>query len=163
MSRQRGTRWAEEQYSELSAYIRDRQTGASNADIDTNVAAILHTTACWLLDAGGWFWAAQILEEQIALHSNGSTAALVKGFEEYLEESSMWRQQFMTKYMRGTSIISQEIEDMLNILAEQCFAGQTGTTNIYNINHDFVQQKNVQNEVNGVSSGGIGIRNVNSE
>lgn len=165
MPRQRGWRWTQEQYSELTAYMRhDKQTGASDADIDANVNAILHTTACWLLDAGGWVWAARLLEEQIALHSNGeSTVSLVQGFEEYLEEPSMQRQQFMGAYMSAAAEISKEIDDMLDLLAGQDSAKHTGTTNIYNICHDFVQQKNVQNEVNGVHSGGTGIRTVNAE
>ena len=162
--RQRSRRWTAEQYSQLTPYMKHHNlTGVSDADLNTNVALILHTTACWLLDASGWTWAARLLEEQIAEHSDGSTAALIQGFEEYLEVPSVERQQFIGEYMNGNAVISQEIDDLLDSLAIQHSPQQTLTQNFYNIQRDFVQQKLVENEVNGVQNGGIGIKTANAD
>ena len=65
--------------------------------------------------------------------------------------------------MNGNAVISQEIDDLLDSLAIQHSPQQTLTQNFYNIQRDFVQQKLVENEVNGVQNGGIGIKTANAD
>ena len=162
--RPRAERWVSGQYSELDAYLRhDKQTGASDCDIAANVALILHTTAWWLIDARGWIWAARLIERQIAERCGGNTiAGMVHGFGWYQNDHT-GRREFMKAYMDGTDAISHDIDDMLAALDRQLERVQAGTTSIYNynVNGDYVQNKNVQNEVNEVQCGAIGINTAN--
>lgn len=62
----------------------------------------------------------------------------------------------MQRYMNGTALISEEIDNRLDALANVAANNDDGKK-IYNVRGDLVMQKHVQYEVNGVASGGVGV------
>lgn len=151
-------RFVDRCYDDHIAYLRhDKQTGASGEDLHTVVTITLHTTVQWLLDSGHgeWMWAARLLEQQIAERYGEGLVDLALGFGEcaYREDEEQ-RQQFMQHYMNGTALISQEIDDRLDALANVAANNDDGKK-IYNVRGDLVMEKHVANEVNGVASGGV--------
>ena len=67
------------------------------------------------------------------------------------------RQQFMQRYMESMTLISQEIDNLLDALANVAANNDDGKK-IYNVQGDFVMQKHVEYEVNEVASGGVGVK-----
>ena len=151
-------RFVDRCYDDHMAYLRhDKQTGASEEDLHTVVTITLHTTVQWLLDSGHgeWMWVARSLEQQIVERDGEGLVDLALSFECVYGEDEE-RQQFMQRYMNGTALISQEIDDRLDALANVAANNDDGKK-IYNITGDLVMQKHVANEVNGVASGGVGV------
>ena len=152
-------RFVDRCYDDHMAYLRhDKQTGASEEDLHTVVTITLHTTVQWLLDSGHgqWTWAARSLEQQIVERHGEGLVDLALSFECVYGEDEE-RQQFMQRYMNGTALISQEIDDRLDALANVAANNDDGKK-IYNVQGDLVMQKHVEYEVNGVASGSVGVR-----
>ena len=63
----------------------------------------------------------------------------------------------MQHYMESMTLISQEIDNLLDALANVAANNDDGKK-IYNVQGDFVMQKHVEYEVNGVASGGVGVK-----
>lgn len=63
----------------------------------------------------------------------------------------------MQRYMNGTALVSEEIDNRLDALANVAANNDDGKKT-YNVQGDLVMQKHVQYEVNGVASGGVGVR-----
>lgn len=156
----RARRFADRCYDDNMNYLRhDKQTGASDEDLHTVVTVTLHTAVQWMLDSGHgeWTWAARLLEQQIAERHGEGLVELALSFGKcaYREDEEE-RHQFMQHYMEDMTLISQEIDDLLDALANVAANNDDGKK-IYNITGDLVMQKHVANEVNGVASGGVGV------
>lgn len=157
----RARRFADRCYDDNWAYLRhDKQTGASDEDLHTVVTVTLHTAVQWMLDSGHgeWTWAARLLEQQIAERYGEGLVDMALGFGEcaYREDEEQ-RHQFMQHYMENTTLISQEIDDLLDALANVAVNNDDGKK-IYNVHGDLIMEKHVANEVNGVASGGVGVK-----
>ena len=155
----RARRFADRCYDDNMNYLRhDKQTGASDEDLHTVVTVTLHTAVQWMLDSGHgeWTWAARSLEQQIVERHGEGLVDLALSFECVYGEDEE-RQQFMQRYMNGTALISQEIDDRLDALANVAANNDDGKK-IYNVQGDFVMQKHVEYEVNEVASGGVGVK-----
>ena len=157
----RARRFADRCYDDNMNYLRhDKQTGASDEDLHTVVTVTLHTAVQWMLDSGHgeWMWVARSLEQQIVERHGEGLVELALSFGEcaYREDEEE-RHQFMQHYMEDMTLISQEIDDLLDALANVAANNDDGKK-IYNVQGDFVMQKHVEYEVNGVASGGVGVR-----
>lgn len=154
-------RFVDRCYDDHMAYLRhDKQTGASEKDLHMVVTITLHTTVQWMLDSGqsGWMWVARSLEQQIAERHGAGLVDIACSFAECTdEEYDENRRQYMQRYMNDTALISEEIDNMLDALADVAANNDDGKK-IYNVRGDLVMQKNVEYEVNGVASGGVGVR-----
>lgn len=152
-------RFVDRCYDDHMAYLRhDKQTGASEEDLHTVVTVTLHTAVQWMLDSGHgqWTWAARSLEQQIVERHGEGLVDLALSFECVYGEDEE-RQQFMQRYMESMTLISQEIDNLLDALANVAANNDDGKK-IYNVQGDLVMQKHVEYEVNGVASGGVGVR-----
>ena len=63
----------------------------------------------------------------------------------------------MQRYMESMTLISQEIDNLLDALANVAANNDDGKK-IYNVQGDLVMQKHVEYEVNEVASGGVGVK-----
>lgn len=156
----RARRFADRCYDDNMNYLRhDKQTGASDEDLHTVVTLTLHTAVQWMLDSGygQWAWAARSLEQQIAEQHGEGLADLARKFGEcaYREDEGE-RQEFMQHYMENMTLISEEIDNLLDALANVAANNDDGKR-IYNVQGDLVMHKHVEYEVNGVASGGVGV------
>lgn len=156
-------RFVDRCYDEHMAYLRhDKQTGASEEDLHTAVTMTLHTAVQWMLDSGqsGWLWVARSLERQIAERHGEGLVDIARSFAECTdEEYEEDRRQYMQRYMNATTLISEEIDNMLDSL-EAAVAGLQGKGSVYV--RELVLNKNVENEIGNVETGAVGVQHNHS-
>lgn len=153
-------RFADNCYAEHVDYLRhDKQTGASDADLHAAVVAVLHTTVQWVLDSGArrWLWVASSLEAQVARRHEVDLVAFVGAFAGCVDVEGDERRLFMNRYMTATSLISQEINDMLDAMDEEMKKRQTPIPHTVCCQGDYVVYKQVDTQIGNVAEGGIGV------
>ena len=156
-------RFVDRCYDDHMAYLRhDKQTGASDEDLHTVVTVTLHTAVQWMLDSrqSGWMWVARSLEQQIAEHNGEGLVDIAQRFaecEDWGDETE--RRQFMQQYMDDTTLVSQEIDDLLDSLEAAESEHRKG--NVYNIG-ELVMEKHVEHEIGKVEAGAVGVQHNHS-
>lgn len=143
-------------YDDHLQYLRhDKKTGASTYDLQVSIAVTLHTAVQWILESGsiGWQWVVYSLEEQIVTQCEPVVPDMAHSFQLCVMDDDK-REQFMVDYMLGSTLISQQIDDLLESINESEVA--LNNRPIIALG-DSVQTKTVETQIGSVAENAIGV------